>query len=72
MRKSHITANEQLGLRELIAMGVGGMALILSTIVIMCVYLWQNAPGDLVWISSIYGSIIFLVFALQYLRSRHV
>jgi hypothetical protein len=25
MKKSHITANEQLGLRELIAMGVGGM-----------------------------------------------
>jgi amino acid transporter len=25
MRKSHITAKEQLGLRELIAVGVGGM-----------------------------------------------
>ena len=51
---------------------ITGAALILSTIVIMCVYLWQNAPGDLVWISSIYGSIVFFVFALQYLRSRHV
>jgi amino acid transporter len=51
---------------------VTGMALILATIVIMCVYLWQHAPTNLAWISSIYGSIILLVFALQYRRSRHV
>ena len=51
---------------------VTGLALILATIVIMCVYLWRHAPTNLVWISSIYGSIILLVFALQYLRSRHV
>ncbi|MFT5401041.1 MAG: amino acid transporter, partial [Gammaproteobacteria bacterium] len=49
-----------------------GAALILSTIVIMCVYLWQNAPGNLVWISSIYGSIVFFVFALQYLRRSEI
>jgi amino acid transporter len=49
-----------------------GMALILATIVIMCVYRWRHSPANLAWISSIYGSIIFLVFALQYLRSRHV
>ncbi len=51
---------------------VTGMALILATIVIMCVYLWRHAPTNLAWISSIYGSIILLVFALQFLRSRHV
>ena len=51
---------------------VTGMALILATIVIMCVYLWRHAPTNLAWISSIYGSIILLVFALQYLRARHV
>ena len=51
---------------------VTGMALILATIVIMCVYLWRHAPTNLAWISSIYGSIIFLVFELQYRRSRHV
>ena len=51
---------------------VTGIALILATIVIMCVYLWRHAPTDLAWISSIYGSIILLVFALQYLRLRHV
>jgi len=49
-----------------------GMVLILATIVIMCIYLWRHAPTNLAWISSIYGSIIFLVFALQYLRSRLV
>jgi amino acid transporter len=49
-----------------------GMVLILATIVIMCIYLWRHAPTNLAWISSIYGSIVFLVFALQYLRSRHV
>ena len=51
---------------------VTGMALILATIVIMCVYLWRHAPGNLAWIASIYGSIILLVFALQYQRSKHV
>ena len=51
---------------------VTGMLLILATIVIMCVYLWRQAPTNLAWISSIYASIILLVFALQYLRSRHV
>jgi len=51
---------------------VFGMALIASTIVIMCVYLWRHAPTNLAWISSIYSSIILLVFALQHLRSSHV
>jgi amino acid transporter len=47
-----------------------GVALILATIVIMCIYLWRHAPINLAWISSIYVSIILLVFTLQYLRSR--
>jgi len=51
---------------------VTGMALILATIVIMCVYLWRHAPTNLAWISSVYCSIILLVFAFRYLRSRHV
>jgi hypothetical protein len=51
---------------------ITGAVLLLSTIVIMCVYLWQYAPGNLVWISSIYASIVFFVYALQYLRLRDV
>ena len=51
---------------------VTGMALILATIVIMCVYLWRHARSDLAWILSIYGLIILLVFVLQFLRSKRM
>lgn len=51
---------------------VTGMALLLATIVIMCVYLWRHARSDLAWILSIYGSIILLVFILQSLRSKRL
>jgi amino acid transporter len=42
-----------------------GIALLLATIVIMIVYLWQHARSDLVWTGSIYVTIVLLVFALR-------
>ncbi|NIA27041.1 MAG: amino acid permease [Desulfobulbaceae bacterium] len=51
---------------------VTGIALLLATIAIMAIYLWQHAPVDLAWIASIYLSIVLLVVGLQFLRSRNV
>ena len=51
---------------------VAGIALLLATIVIMCVYLWGHARSDLAWILSIYALIILLVFFLQSLRSKRM
>ena len=47
---------------------LSGIALMFATIAVMVVYLWQHARSDLIWIGSIYMTIVLLVFALQRLR----
>ncbi|RLA33011.1 MAG: amino acid permease [Gammaproteobacteria bacterium] len=47
---------------------LAGIVLMLATIVIMIIYLWQQAPTDLAWIFSIYLAIVVTVFALPALR----
>ena len=47
---------------------LSGITLIFVTIAIMIVYLWQHARSDLIWIGSIYTTIVLLVFVLQRLR----
>ena len=42
-----------------------GIALLVATITIMIVYLWQHARSDLIWTGSIYVTIVLLVVALR-------
>jgi len=49
---------------------VVGIALMLATIVVMIIYLWQQARSDLIWIGSIYAAIVIMVLALPQLRRK--
>lgn len=59
---------QQTGARPAIV--IAGIALMLTTIATMIVYLWTNSRSDLVWIASVYVCIILAVIVLSTRRRR--
>ena len=44
---------------------IAGIALMLTTIATMVVYLWMNSRSDLFWMASVYGFVILMVIVLS-------
>ncbi|NOX68304.1 MAG: amino acid permease [Gammaproteobacteria bacterium] len=59
---------QQTGARPAIV--IAGIALMLTTIATMIVYLWSNSRSDLVWMASVYVFILLAVVVLSAWRRR--